>query len=77
LAILHLVLHWNWAKVNFNKYLRIEPKILAMIVVAIVIFCGVVAPIYLTKDFSNQKSLKDAYRSSYSIKVGGRGYSDE
>jgi hypothetical protein len=69
LTILHLILHWNWAKVSFNKYLRIKPKILAMIVAAIVIFCGVVAPIYLTKDFSNRKSLRDAYRASYSVEL--------
>jgi hypothetical protein len=69
LTILHIVLHWNWAKVSSNKYLRIEPKVLAITVMAIVIFCGVVAPIYLTKDFSNRKSLKDAYRASYSIKL--------
>jgi hypothetical protein len=69
LTILHLFLHWNWAKVSFNKYLRIEPKMLAVIVTAIVIFCGVVAPIYLTKDFSNRKSLRDAYRTSYSVEL--------
>jgi hypothetical protein len=69
LTILHLILHWNWAKVSFNKYLRIEPKWLAIIVMTIVILCGTVAPIYLTKDFSNRKSLRDAYRASYAIEL--------
>ena len=68
-TLLHLVLHWNWAKVSFNKYLRIEPKLLAIIVTAIVVFCGVVAPIYLTKDFRDRKLLRDAYRASYSLQL--------
>jgi hypothetical protein len=68
LTVLHLVLHWNWAKVSFNKYLRIEPKLLAIGVMAIIIFCGVVAPLYLTRDFSDRKLLRDAYRESYSLK---------
>jgi hypothetical protein len=77
LTILHLILHWNWAKVSFNKYLRMEPKMLAITAALIVILCGIVAPIYLTKDFSNRKSLRDAYRTSYSIKVEGRDNLDE
>jgi hypothetical protein len=68
LTLLHLVLHWNWAKVSFNKYLRIEPKLLAIIVTAIVVFCGVVAPIYLTKEFPARRLLRDAYRTSYTPK---------
>jgi hypothetical protein len=67
LTILHVVLHWNWVKVNFNKYLRIEPKMLAVIVTAIVIFCGLAAPLWLTKDFPDRKLLRDAYRASYSL----------
>jgi hypothetical protein len=69
LTVLHLVLHWNWAKVSFNKYLGIEPKLLAIGVMGIIIFCGVVAPLYLTKDFSERKLLRDAYRGSYSLKL--------
>jgi hypothetical protein len=68
-TLLHLVLHWHWVKVSFNKYLRIEPKLLAIIVTAIVVFCGVVGPIYLTKDFRDRKLLRDAYRASYSLKL--------
>lgn len=67
LTILHLGLHWDWVKVNFNRYLRMEPKMLVMIVTAIVIFCGVVAPLYLTKNFPDRKLLRDTYRASYSL----------
>jgi hypothetical protein len=68
LILLHLVFHWNWAKMSFDKYLRIEPKVLAITVIVITIFCGIVAPIYLTKDFPARKFLRDAYRASYSFK---------
>jgi len=66
--LLHLALHWTWTKVSFNKHLRIEPKVLAITAITIVILCGIVAPIYLTKDFANRKLLKDTYRASYSFK---------
>jgi hypothetical protein len=69
LTVLHLVLHWNWAKVSFDKYLRIEPKLLAIGVTAIIILCGIVAPVYLTKEFPDRKVLRDAYRGSYSLKL--------
>jgi ABC-type phosphate transport system permease subunit len=55
--------------VSFNKYLRIEPKWLVITAALIVILCGIVAPIYLTKEFSNRKSLRDAYRASYSVEL--------
>ena len=69
LILLHLVFHWNWAKVSFSKHLRIEPKVLALIGIGIVLFCGVAAPIVLTKEFSNRKLLRDAYRASYALEV--------
>jgi len=69
LILFHLVFHWNWAKVSFNKYLRIEPKAIAITVIAIAIFCGIVAPICLTQDFPDRKRLRDTYRASYSLEV--------
>jgi hypothetical protein len=73
LILLHLVLHWTWTKVNFNKHLRIEPKVLAITAITIVIFCGIAAPLYLTKDFADRKLLRDAYRGSYSLKLDKAG----
>ena len=70
LILLHLVFHWTWAKVSFNKYLRIDPKVLAITVITMVIFCGIVAPLYLTKDFANRKLLRESYRTSYSLAGG-------
>jgi hypothetical protein len=67
LILLHLVFHWTWANVSFNKYLRIGPKVLAITVIAIAIFCGIVAPLYLTKDFPDRKLLRDTYRASCSL----------
>ena len=67
LILLHLVFHRTWAKVSFKKYLKIEPKVLAITVIAITIFCGIVAPLYLTKDFPHRKVLRDTYRASYSL----------
>lgn len=69
LILLHLVLHWTWTKVSFNKHLRIEPRVLAITAIMIVIFCGIAAPLYLTKDFADRKLLRDAYRESYSLKL--------
>jgi Mn2+/Fe2+ NRAMP family transporter len=69
LVLLHLVLHWTWAKVSFNRYLRIGPKVLAITVIIIAIFGGIVAPLYLTRDFTDRKLLRDAYRASYSLRL--------
>jgi hypothetical protein len=45
----------------------IEPKVLAITVIVIAIFCGMVAPLYLTKNFPDRKLLRDTYRASYSL----------
>jgi len=61
LIFVHLALHWNWAKVNFNKYLRMKPKTLVIIVMVVTIFTGILVPAYLTKDFPDRKDFKDSY----------------
>jgi len=38
-------------------------------VIAIAIFCGIMAPLYLTKDFPDRKVLRNTYRASYSLKL--------
>jgi hypothetical protein len=67
LILLHLAFHWTWTKVSFNKHLGMEPKVVVITAMTIVIFCGIVAPIYFTKDFGNRKLLRDTYRASYSL----------
>ena len=52
---LHLALHWNWAKGNSKRYLRVGPKTLAISVALIIIFFGIVMPGYLTKGFPKTK----------------------
>jgi hypothetical protein len=69
LILLHLALHWTWAKVTFNKHLRLEPKVVAITAIGIILFCGALAPIVLTKDFPNRKLLRDAYRASYTLEL--------
>ncbi len=61
LIFAHLILHWNWAKVSFNKYLRMNPKTLVIIVIVVTIFIGIFVPTYLTRDFPNRKDFKDSY----------------
>jgi len=61
LIFAHLILHWNWAKVSFNKYLRMKPKTLVIIVMLFTIFTGILVPAYLTKDFPDRKDFKDTY----------------
>ena len=61
LIFAHLVLHWNWAKVSFKKYLRMKPKTLVIIVIVITIFVGILVPTNLTKDFPDRKEFKDTY----------------
>lgn len=68
IIIVHLVLHWNWAKGSFKKYLRVGPVILITVTV-ITIFFGLLAPAYLTKDFPSRKDFKDAYLSTSSLEV--------
>jgi len=69
LILLHMVLHWNWAKVSFNRHLRMGPKALALTGIGIVLFVGLMAPIVLTKEFPNRKLLRDAYRASYAFEL--------
>ena len=52
---IHLALHWSWAKGSSKRYLRVGPKTLAVAVVLIIIFFGIVAPGFLTKDFPKTK----------------------
>ena len=63
LIFAHLILHWNWAKVSFNKYLRMKPKTLIIIVIVLTIFIGILIliPTYLTRDFPDRKDFKDSY----------------
>lgn len=53
--IIHLALHWNWAKASSKKYLSVGPKSLVISVALIIIFFGIVMPGYLTKDFPKIK----------------------
>ena len=68
IIIVHLVLHWNWAKSSFKKYLRVGPAILVTITV-IAIFLGLLAPAYLTRDFPSRKDFKDTYSNTSSLEV--------
>lgn len=68
IIIVHLVLHWNWAKGSFKKYLRMGPKALVTVTV-ITIFFGLLVPAYLTKDFPSRKDFKDTYSSTSSLEV--------
>ena len=69
LIFAHLALHWNWAKVNFKKYLRMKPKMLVIIVIAITIFIGILAPTYFTKDFPDRKDFKDTYPKASFVEI--------
>lgn len=68
IIIVHLVLHWNWAKGSFKKYLRVGPIILVTVTM-IAIFFGVLAPAYLTKDFPSRKEFKGTYSNTSSLEV--------
>ena len=57
---LHLALHWSWAKGSSKRYLRIGSKTLAVSATLAIIFFGIVAPGYLTKDFPKTK--EDSYK---------------
>lgn len=70
--IVHLALHWSWAKGSFKKYLSLGPKILVITVTVILIFFGIAAPVYLTKDFPNRKDFKDTYQKASSFEVKKR-----
>ena len=74
IIIAHLVLHWNWAKSSFKKYLKVGPKTLIAVTV-IAIFFGLLAPAYLTKDFPSRKDFKKTYpnTSSYEVENNGGG----
>jgi len=69
LIFAHLILHWNWAKVSFNKYLRMKPKTLVIIVIVVTIFIGILVPTYLTKDFPDRKDFKDTYPKASLVEV--------
>jgi uncharacterized protein involved in response to NO len=53
--LLHLALHWSWAKGSSKRYLRVGPRTLAISAVLIIIFVGMVMPAYLTKDLPKRK----------------------
>ena len=65
----HLVLHWNWAKVSFKNYIRVGPRTLVITTTVVVVFCAIVAPVYLTKDFPSRKDVKAAYPKASSFEV--------
>jgi len=69
LIFVHLVLHWNWAKVSFNKYLRMKPKTLAFIVIVATIFIGILIPAYLTKDFPDRKDFRNTFSKTSLVEV--------
>jgi hypothetical protein len=64
--LIHLALHWNWAKASSQKYLRVGPKTLVISVALIIIFFGIVLPGYLTNDFPKTKE------SSYKLEHESR-----
>ena len=72
IVVIHLVLHWNWAKGSFRRYLRVGPVILVSVTV-IAIFLGLLAPAYLTKDFPSRKDFKDTYSNISSLEVENNG----
>lgn len=65
----HLVLHWNWAKVSFNKYLKMKPKTIVIVVTVVTILISILVPAYLTKDFPNRKNFRDSYPKISSVEV--------
>lgn len=69
LAMAHLVLHWNWTKYSSEKYLRLGPKVLAVVLVMMLLFFCIIAPIYLTKDFPGRKEFEHAYHRGLSDKI--------
>jgi hypothetical protein len=58
--LIHLALHWNWAKASSKKYLRVGPKTLVISVALIIIFFGIVLPGYLTND--SPKTKENVYK---------------
>ena len=65
----HLVLHWNWAKGSFKKRLRTGPRTLVAATAIAIIFLGLLAPAYLTKDLPSRKEFKDSYPSTSAFEV--------
>ncbi|MBW2006350.1 MAG: DUF4405 domain-containing protein [Deltaproteobacteria bacterium] len=65
--LVHLVLHWGWAKVSFRKHLRLGPKALAVTAIVLVVISMIVAPVYLTKDIPKRKSEKVTYSKAESL----------
>jgi hypothetical protein len=65
----HLVLHWNWAKVSFNKYLKMKPKTIVIVVTVVTVLISILVPAYLTKDFPNRKNFRDSYPKISSVEV--------
>ncbi|MBN1573356.1 MAG: DUF4405 domain-containing protein [Deltaproteobacteria bacterium] len=78
LCAIHLVLHWGWININFNKYLRVGPKTLIGFILMIVLLSGILAPMFLTSGFPNRKEFKDTYPKTLSgdveVKVDVSGY---
>ncbi|MDC7127015.1 MAG: DUF4405 domain-containing protein [Spirochaetales bacterium] len=51
LVLIHLLLHWNWAKVNFYKKLKLKPVPLIIIVSIIIIASIFIIPLYFVRGF--------------------------
>jgi hypothetical protein len=66
LTMVHLILHWGWIKGHMQKYIKIGPKALIGAGLLILIFFGIFAPVYLTRDFPNRKEFKDTYPKTMS-----------
>jgi hypothetical protein len=62
----HLVLHWNWAKMSFRKHLRLGPRALAVTAIVLVVISMIVAPVYLTRELPRRKGAKVTYSKTES-----------
>ena len=69
LIFIHFVLHWSWVKVSFQKYLKLGPKTLIIIVMVVTLIAGIIAPTYLTRDLPHRKEFKDTYPKASSVEV--------
>lgn len=76
LIIFHLILHWNWTKMCFRKFLNVGPKTLAIALKVMVLFFNIIAPIHLTKDFPSRKEFKNASQSAFSFEEDDSGLMD-
>jgi len=58
----HLVLHWNWTKVSFNKYLKMKPKTIVIVVTVVTILISILVPLISQKISPIGKTLGTAIR---------------